>query len=837
MIHAYSLQTNVTAGELSPRMMGRVDVTRYGNGCSHLENFIIQPQGGIYRRPGTRYIGQVRDMSKKGRLIPFIFSTIQTYMLEFSDGLVTFYKDGGTIVHTGTITAVVSNGSGLCRVTSANHKLNTGSRITITGVAGASSTNGTWTITKISDNTFDLNGSVFSGAYTSGGTFTWIGLEVPYLIDELASIYYTQSADVLYLVHPNYSPRKISRTGDTSWTLEEIEFLDGPYLTENTTDTTLTASASTGTGVTLTASSLVGINNGAGFGIHDEGRVIRLRTDSNDKSAVRTGWISSAANNGSGLIRIGSNDHKLSSGQIVTVSNVGGVTNANGTFEIIQVNANYFDLVGSTFAGTYTASTGQWETSNLVGWCRILSVDAVDKVKVDIQARIPATGTTKWRLGAWSNETGWPRVCTFNQERLCMGNTTTQPQTIWMSKSADFENFAPTEDDLSVLDDASITVTMASSKVESIQWMEPAMHLFVGTTGGEWIISAGRLDSPTPITPTTIFARSQTNLGSVPVRPARVGTSIMFIQRGGRKLRETGYSFEKNSYTAKDISIVSEHLMRQGGSCTVLDYQQEPDSVIWVVRGDGQLIGVTYLDDQQVIGWHQHVLGGSFNGGDPVVESLAVIPNDETGNDEVWMIVKRTVSGATVRYIEVIQDPFAPENEDDKDGMFFVDCGLTYDGAPATVISGLDHLEGEEVQVVADGAHVGNKTVSGGSITLGTAASVVQVGLPYVSRMQTLRLEAASPGTAQGKRRRPNEVTLRFLDSLTVKYGRNLDKLDTLPFRKTSDPMDSSPPLFTGDQIVSLNNGYDLDGQFWIVQDKPYPCTLLAWIPETGIYG
>jgi hypothetical protein len=286
--------------------------------------------------------------------------------------------------------------------------------------------------------------------------------------------------------------------------------------------------------------------------------------------------------------------------------------------------------------------------------------------------------------------------------------------------------------------------------------------------------------------------------------------------------------YEVDGFRAPDMTVLSEHITQ--GGIVEFDYQQEPFSIIWFVRADGVLVGMTYERDQDVVGWHRHIMGGVFGSGDAVVESVAVIPTPDATADEVWLIVKRTINSATERYIEYLTPRFEATTTED---AFFVDCGLTYDGVAADVITGLGHLEGQVVQILADGATHPDRTVSAGSITLNAEYSVVHIGLAYNSDIQTLRLEAgAADGTAQGKTKRITRVDVRLYKTLGLKYGKDEDNLDTVVFRTTADPMGNPPELFTGDKSFTWNSGYDLAGQMYFRQSQPLPLTILSIAPQ-----
>jgi hypothetical protein len=264
------------------------------------------------------------------------------------------------------------------------------------------------------------------------------------------------------------------------------------------------------------------------------------------------------------------------------------------------------------------------------------------------------------------------------------------------------------------------------------------------------------------------------------------------------------------------------------GGIKEMAYTQQPYPIVWSVRGDGVLLGMSYARDSDVIGWHQHVLGGT----DAEVESICAVPSADQTADTLWLSVKRTIDGVTARHVEYMT-PFWEEGDALADS-FFVDAGLqTTFGSPVTSVSGLFHLEGETVAILADGATHPDKVVSNGAITLDREATTVTVGLSYAADGRTLRAEAgAADGTAQGKTKRLHRTTFRFWDTLGWKYGRDFDDLFDDFFRSGGDPMDSPPPIFTGDKSVNWPGGYDREGYVVFRHDQPLPATLVAIMPQ-----
>ncbi|MDY0188704.1 MAG: hypothetical protein RBR16_12370, partial [Syntrophus sp. (in: bacteria)] len=408
---------------------------------------------------------------------------------------------------------------------------------------------------------------------------------------------------------------------------------------------------------------------------------------------------------------------------------------------------------------------------------------------------------------AWTDAKGWPGAVCFFEGRLVCAGTDSFPQTIWASAVANFEDFA-----LGANDSDAWAFTLAGDQLNSILWILPLKQLMVGTTDNEWLMAGGAQ----PISPTNPpAARSETGQGCALTRPLNLSSHALFLQKGGRILRDMIYRFESDSFVSNDLMLLSSHLTAQY-SLTQLAFSKNPQQIVWAVRSDGALLSLTYQREHDVVAWKRHLTDGQF-------ESVAVIPG--TDQDEVWLSVKRTIGGATKRYVERL----AWFDEGDLlEDAFFVDSGLTYDGAPATVISGLDHLEGKSVAVLADGATHPARTVAAGQITLERAASKVHVGLAMTSRLKTMRPEI--PGgkvtTFQFVRRRVSEVLLRLYRSRGGKIGPDGTRLDSLLYRKPGDVMDSIS-MYTGDLITKPRSGHDWYGQLEIVCDQPLPFSLM----------
>ena len=739
--------TNFTGGELSPRLDGRNDLNKYSSGCKTLENMIIYPHGSAARRSGSRFIAEVKSSAAKTRLIPFEFSTTQTYMMEFGNQYIRFYKDNGQILE-GDKTISGATQANPVVITATSHGYSNGDEISITSVAGmtelnnkrylvANKTTNTFEITNV-DGT-NINGTSFT-AYTSGGVANRVyEISTPYLTAELFDIKYAQSADVMYITHPNHEVEKLSRTGHTSWTLSDVDFTKGPMQDANTTDTTLNPGATAvGTGVSLAASATTGINSGSGFLSTDVGRFVFLH------------------------------------GGYAKITAVTDTTNA--TIEILT---------------TLSASTA----------------------------------TADWRLGSFSDTTGHPSSVTFFEQRLVFAGTSNEPQTLFFSRSGDYENMDANIGG-TIADDDAIIYTIASNQVNAIRFMTATRTLIVGTAGGEFTVSGGGTD--VAITPTNILIKKQSNHGAANVDAISAGNATLFLQRAKRKIRELAYNFDVDGYLAPDMTILAEHITE--GGITQMAYQQEPNQIVWMTRSDGQLIGLTYQREQQVTAWHRQIFGGVFGSGNAVCESVAVIPTDDT-EYQVYVIVKRTINSITRRYVEYLNN--FDFTETDNTTFNFLDSQLDYSGSATTTITGLEHLEGQVVSILADGSTHPDKTVSSGAITLDRSSTKVKVGLSYTSLLQTMRLDAgAANGTSQGKTKRIYDISLRLFESVGVEVGPDLSNMERIPFRSSADDMDTAIPVFTGDKEIEFRGNYETDGFIFVRQTQPLPLTVLSLYPN-----
>ena len=457
------------------------------------------------------------------------------------------------------------------------------------------------------------------------------------------------------------------------------------------------------------------------------------------------------------------------------------------------------------------------------GWVQITSVidaaHATATVLVELPGDAVATPTSRWQVQAWNDKDLYPTVVGFCRERLVWIRGTQ----IWMSAPGDFFNFAERDLNGDVTADQGISLTLASDTADPIRWVREVPHgLLVGTDGGEWLIAEANITDP--FGPGNVRATPQSSYGTRAIAPVKVQQSVLYVQRGGRKLREAIWGWDTETIKSRDVTVLSDHVMRTG--VTSMAFQQEPRSTLWATRFDGMLLSFTYNNEQDVYGWHRHPVGGAG-----IVDCVASIPSPNGDQDDLWMIVRREINGVTKRYVEWMDEGHG--DGDDIVDAWYVDCGAVYVGVPVSTISGLDFIEGCTVDVLGDGSPQAQKVVTLGSITLDTEASKVIVGLPYRSVLGTMRRdEGAADGTAQGKVKRVHELIVRFHETVGAKVGPSEDKLDTVNFRTAAVPMGAPVPPFTGDKICSYKGDWERDGRVYVVRDQPLPMTVVSIMPR-----
>lgn len=784
------LQNSFSAGELSPLLKGRTTLAQYDNGCEQLENMVVLPQGGVTKRPGTEYIGEVKNSADTTILLPFIVDTSQSYILELGDFYVRFFRNGGALLSTAAITNGTfdtdlsgwtdgDTGTGVSSFSSGTMLLNGGtggSAIRTQGVQYLGTSQYTLTFTSSTNTCEYLIGITSGGSEITSGTsslgvntitftpstagtvyFTFRNsnnnnanvdsvsidtpiyqLDSPYSKAQVERIQWAQSKDTLYLAHGDVALRKLRRFGASNWDLVSVDLVDGPYYNKTDSDyggvgkgVTITPSATTGS-VTLTASA-------AAFVSTDVGRAIRYRPTTADEWSELT-------------------------------------------------------ITGYTSSTVVTAT--------------------VEKVLAGVGA------SEEWRLGYFSDTTGYPSSVTFHEQRLVLANTNDRPQTIWFSRAGDIEIFQPDNDAYKDEVDATsaITYTVASRDTNSVAWLSSRNQLFIGTTGAVFSAKASSLDEA--ITPNNISIKPAVLSSAHTAMPLETTNASLYIHLHQKKIMELAYNIERDSMAAVDLTILSEQVGEN--KFKRLARQEEPYNVVWAIDEQGNLSGLTYLRDQQVVGWHRHIIGGT----DVSVNSIACIPGSR--ETELWMVVSRTINGSTVQYVERMSQYFRDDILDED--ATFLDSHLTYNGADTTSISGLTHLEGETVGAYADG-YVGvvSAAVSSGAITLQEAAGKVHVGLKYSTKLKGMPVELQGPGgTLQGSLVRAWKSFIRFHRSALGRVGYSTEDSNIIENFSDNYTMGGALPLFSGIKEIPYDHGAELEIASYVEQTQPAPLTILT---------
>ena len=628
--------------------------------------------------------------------------------------------------------------------------------------------------------------------------------------DGTCNLHAVQSADTMYLFHIGYKTRKLERIAADTFQISEVDFSEGPFKKLNIERTTkVQASATTGA-VSLTATA----------GIFESGHIGSLfYVESLDQSAVKPWAVYQVVTVGD-LRRVDARVYKCTQ-----VGSGGTDPPVTGTLTPLHTDGRAWDGDGVEIANDQRGPIGvEWEYQHAgYGIVKITGVPSATVATGSVVSRLPddvvTIQTWKWAHSLFSSVEGWPEHGAFWLERLVLA----RDRTLAGSVTGDFENFAA-KDAGEVLADSAFVITLNARQINRIVWMVESEQLILGTNGDEWVV--GPIQTNQAVGPGNIQARRRTSYGSRAVQPVEASGKTLFVQKSGRKLRDYEYDYGSDNYVSSDTTKLASHISRTG--VVDMTYQQEPNSIIWCVRSDGQLIGLTYdqeLGRSDVYGWHPHPMVNGF------VESVESMPAPDGASDDLWMIVRRAVNGRTVRYVEWLEPPL--NDEQPQTDAFYVDAGLSYRGAPVSTVSGLGHLEGQTVDVLVDGATHPQRVVTAGAVTLQRAGSVIHIGLPAPAKLATMRLNAgAADGTAQGKTQRVTNVVARLHRTLGGKLGPDESNLDTLQFRRPSNPMNQAIPLYTGDtEPVPWKGGYDTTARIWYVNDQPLPATVVALMP------
>ena len=804
-------QNSFTAGELAPSLFGRVDFELFYKGLRTCRNMIVSKYGGVDNRPGTQFLSYVNDSSYFTRLLPFQYNNEQTYSIELGNYTMRLISNGALVL-SGGIPLVVST---------------------------------------------------------------------PWPSSALDMLKFTQSNDVITVCHPTIATQQIERLSTTSWQVVPFDNVNGPFQDINTNPAiTVYASNVSGSGVVITSSEdlftadMIGleffiqqspdnttsawevavaknindivifgdnyyqaISNGttgtigptvtigscrdgnvgilwrylhSGFGIvkitgftdarHVVCTVVSRLPDSTVTATVSdhiTNVVTGDVDTSLPVIVTTQYPHTFATNDNLTLSGIVGATEANGSFTITVVDINNFYLNGLFTSSAYVS--GGTATKNTTS--------------------VP---TYYWALPAWGSSQEYPSTTGYFQARQIFGGTNGQPSNIWFSTTGGFKDFSVGNP---VLDSDAITYKLLSNQVNSIKHVMELTYLIIFTTGGVYMVQGGGASGNGVITPSNMTLTFQGSHPSSDVAPLRISSYALYIQEKGSQVRTLGYSFSENAFIGQDVTTMSNHLFQ---FVTIVDwcYQEIPYSCVWCVMSDGTLLGLTFNPEQQITGWHRHDTRGK-------VESICCIT--ENNADVVYIIVNRVLNNQSVRCIERMQSRAFYDVRD----QYFVDCGLTYDGRAtdtyATTFTGLDHLEGETVSILADGMIQPQQIVNNGSITIVEPALVVHVGLPYISDFETLDV-AVPRGDLRDKKKAINAVSLIVDRSSGFMVGPDVDNLVEVTQRSTEN-YGAPTVLFSGILDENIPCGWDKKGRIFVRQSNPLALTILSVIPQVESGG
>lgn len=911
-------QLSFASGEIAPALHSRVDLTKYNTGLRTCLNWMVMRHGGVTNRPGTGFTGEVKDSSKTVRLIPFVFNDSQTYVLEFGNLYMRVIRNGAQITETAkNITAATQ--ANPCVLSIGSHGYSNGDELFINNVGGmtqlnnrnfkiANKTAGTFELQEMDGTNLDATGYT---AYTTGGTAAKVfEITTPYLEADLSNLRFIQSADIVTLVHPSYAPRELARTGDAAWTLTVITY--GPTI---------------GTPQNLTSDNL-----GAGF-TYKVTAVDTVTAEESLPSALVVAVTKVSTLSWDEVVNASSyNIYRLVDGIYAWI----GAAGTNSFLEAdytpdkedeppvdpqlfgppltitaaTKANPCVVTVVGHKYltdSEILIESVGGMVELNDNNYLITRLTEDTFSLRDLAGAAIDSSAFTTYTSGGTSTKQGeYPSTLAYFQQRLVYANTDNNTEGVNGSKSALPKNFMTSTP---LQDDDAIAFSIVGREVNEIHHLLDLGKLIMFTASGEWVVDG---DAAGILTPTGINPRQHTSNGSSELAPIVVDGTALFVQGRGSVVRDLGFDFDSDGYRGNELSIFSAHLFDK---FTLVDwtYQQIPHSIVWAARSDGTLLGLTYLRNHQILGWHRHTFAGA------TVENVAVVP--EGTEDVLYLVLKRTINGKTVRYIEYMK---TRQINDIVDSVF-MDSSLSFDGRntgattmtlsggttwksdedltltasvatfvstdvdnqvwvtnPAdttTVIrctinaftsttivtvrpnktvpsglrgvatavwslavntlSGLWHLEGEDVSIFADAFVVGSPnnpsvttvTVSDGSITLSEPHVVVHVGLPITADLETLNIDSANGKTLTDQAKAITKVVMMVEETRGILAGTGSDKtLNTLKIRE-NEGYDEPVDLETGTIDISITGEYNDSGKVFIRQVDPIPATVLSIVP------
>ncbi|WP_343684003.1 hypothetical protein [Asticcacaulis sp.] len=800
-------------GAVSGEFYGRLDHVKYATGLAVCRNFIPLPHGPVVNRAGTRYVNGARHNGKKSRLIPFTYSIAQTVVLELAEGCARFHTQASTLLAPSTA-------------------WNSG---TAYEVGDAVLRSGVRYYCKVAH----ANQVPPNAAYWVAMSGLYYELPLPYAEADLAGIRYVQSADVLTLTHENYPPAEIRRYGAQKWVYAPIVFgttiaapslvyaTATPAATSPGTPTTqsyvvtavdksggesIASSASTGASFTISSANWPSGEielSGAVSGQWSTGDFVEVSASANDGTYVVD--VITPIGTGLGatteltLRALGGDRVSLtgSGGGVATRLGVRNNLNDDGAYNTIRWGA----VAGADRYYVYKSSNGLY---GYVGQTD-QTIFTDDNIAADVSKTPPVNSNP------FSGAGNYPRAVSYFEQRRTFGGTLNASQNLWLTRPGTESNLNRS---VLVRDDDAISFKVAARQINAIQHIVPLQALVLLTNSAVWRVQSVNSDA---LTPTSISVKPQSFIGANDVQPVLASENLIYVSARGGHLREVSYSWQKTGYVTGDLSRYNP-AMFDTFDITDMAVSESPYPIIWCVSTSGDLISVTYVPEESVSGLAKHDTDGVF-------ESVACVA--EGDEDFLYCVVRREVNGQSVRYVERMESRLFGEQVN----AFFVDAGARYSGAPVTTLnSGLTHLEGETVSILADGAVHPQRVVTGGAITLEEPASVVAVGLPIQADIQTLPIVLEIDGLGQGRAKNVNRVYPRVSESSGIFAGPNFDNLRE--HKQRTIETYGQPPQLVSDEIeIVLDGEWQEGGQICIRQSDPLPVTIVSVSAEVSIGG
>jgi hypothetical protein len=868
-------------GELAPALWSRVDLQRYHIGARKLRNFLIHPTGGASNRPGLQFITKPKYANKKCRGVGFEFSTEQVYSIEFGEYYCRFYMNGGQIIAPEStaawVTATVYYIGDFVKVSNVIYR----SKTNHTSGAGNPTPPGNTTDWEAS-NIYEI-----STPYTEADLNTL-------KFTQSADVLYITHRNYYPRMLTRYS--HISWRLEL-YPFEDGPFMSQNAIET----LKITPSALTGTITLTASSALFNaLHVGALFKLEHyiegqayTGAFVAIGVGTSLKCGGT--WRIITHGTWTGKIKVEKSIDGGSTWTTIRVFTSAADYNPN-TYSTededkpFLVRVNCYSYTSGTINVDLTT-----DAFTQAGIVKIATYSSPTSVTATVLEEIGlATATADWSEGAWSDYRGYPVAATFYQDRLVFASTKHEPQTTWTTKTSNYINFGRSDP---LVDSDGITVNLPSRKMNAIRHLVGLGEILAFTSSSEWSIGPGANAS---ITPTSISQKLHGYRGCSEVTPVVIGSRVIFVQPKGSIVRDLAFDYASDSYTGDPLSLLSNHLF-QNHQIIDMAYQAEPDSLLWAVRDDGILLSMTYLREQEVVAWTWHDTDGEFEsvwtipgetydevwfvikrGSERFIERMVQrmvstdprdqffvdcgltydVPKNITGITKATQAVVTAVGHGFVdgdlvdiagvegmtevnnlrfKVSDKTADTF--KLKDAEDNTYINSSAYTayISGGKVrkavTIISGLTHIEGKTVSVLADGSVIDNLVVASGAITLPVASSRVHVGLPYKAQLETLDIELnLATGTTQGKKLKVSGVTIRFLKSRGGWMGPDENNLDEVT-QRTNEPMGSPISLQSGFYKQPITGDYSEGGRVFLEQRDPLPITILAIVPSTTVGG